>query len=68
MDDQAEVLEQRIQILAFRRRRQQALERAGSDQDEQQEAEGDQAERAEDAGDHRFRQLARQHGDGERPP
>ena len=68
MDDQPEILEQRIQILAFRGAGQQAFERAGSDQDEEQEAEGDEAEGAEDAGNHDIGQLARQHGDGEGPP
>jgi hypothetical protein len=63
-----EILQQRIQVAAFRRARQQALEGAGGEQDEEQEAEGDQPERAEHAGDHDFRQLARQHGDGEGPP
>ena len=38
-------------------RRQQALEGVGGDQDEEQEAEGDQAQRAEYAGHHRVRQL-----------
>ena len=68
MDDQARVLEQRVEVAPFRRAGQQALERAGGEQDEEQETEGDQPERAEDAGDHDFRQLARQQGDGEGPP
>ncbi|MPN04570.1 hypothetical protein SDC9_151811 [bioreactor metagenome] len=68
VDDQAGVLQQRIKVAAFGGCGQQAFEGVGGEQDEEQEAETDQAERAEDAGDHGFRQLARQHGDQEGPP
>ena len=53
MDDQAGVLEQRVKVAALGGTRQQPLEWVGGEQDEEQEAEADQAERSEHAGDHR---------------
>ena len=68
MDDQAGILQQRIQIAPFRHCRQQTLERVGGKQDEQQEAEGDQTQRAEYPRQHHFRQLPGEDAHAERPP
>ena len=52
MDDHARVLQQRVQVAAVGRRREQALERVGGEQHEQQEAAADQAHDAEHARHH----------------
>jgi len=58
MENQARVLQQRIEIAAFRHRRQQAIERVGGEQGERHEADRDQAHHAEHASHHGQRKAA----------
>ncbi|MNZ64235.1 hypothetical protein D3C78_824020 [compost metagenome] len=68
VDDQAEVLQQRVEVVAVGRHvRQQAVERVGSDDQEQQEADADHPHHRQHAGQHLLRQLAGEHRYGEGP-
>jgi hypothetical protein len=67
MDDQAGVLQQRIEIAPIRRGGQQALERIGREQHEHQETDGDEPHHAEHARHHVLRQIAAEHGDRDHP-
>ena len=60
VEDQARVLQQRVQVAAVLGGGQQALERVGGEQHEQQQADGDQAQHAEHARHHGLVQRARQ--------
>jgi len=61
VDDQAEVLQQRVEVTAIGRHlRQQALERVGSDDQEAQETDADHAHNRQHAGQHHLRQLPRE--------
>ena len=67
MDDHARILQQRIQVAAFGRTRQQALEGVGGDEQEGEEANADPAQYAEHAGEKDVGQVAREHRDRHRP-
>ena len=67
MGDHAEILQQRVQIAPLFRGRDQPLERARRQQDEQQESDADQTHHAQDPRHHRLRQMAAEHADGEHP-
>ncbi len=60
MNDQARILQQRVQVATFRRAGQQALEGIGGEQDEEQETGGHQPQRSQHTCHHGFRQLARE--------
>ena len=66
MDDQPRVLQQRIQIIAIRRDREQPLKRVGGEQHKQQKADADRAHDADHPGQKRQRQApaVKGHGDG----
>ena len=62
MHDQAEVLQQRIEVAAFGRGRENPLERVAGENQEGQKADADDAHHAQHAGDHRLRQRFRECG------
>ena len=67
MDDHTGILQQRIQVAAVRRRRQQAIERIGSQQHKQHETDGHQPHHAHHARDQRRRQVAAEYGHRDSP-
>jgi hypothetical protein len=67
VEHHAWILQQRVQVAAVRRRRQQSLEGVGGEQHEAQEADAHQAHHAEDARREILRQAAAEHGNGEHP-
>ena len=67
MDHHARILQQRVQVAAVERGREEALERVGGEQRESEEAGADQAHDAEHARRDLVGQLARAQGDGEGP-
>lgn len=58
MEDHARVLQERIEVRAFGRRREEAKERVGGEQHEEEKAHADEAENARHAGDHLGGQAA----------
>jgi hypothetical protein len=60
MDHHAGILQQRIEILSFRRCRDEASERIRRQQQEQQEADGDQSHHRKHARDDRRGKIARE--------
>ena len=66
--DQAEVLQQRVEVAAVGRHlRQHALERVGGDDQKAQETYADHAHHCQHAGQHHLRQLPREHRHGKGP-
>ena len=68
MEDHARVLQQRIEVRALGGRREEAQERVGGEQHEEEEAHADEAEHARHAGDHLGGQAAGAEGDRGAPP
>ncbi|MNL14517.1 hypothetical protein D3C87_1354610 [compost metagenome] len=67
MEHHAGVLQQRVQVAPLHGRRQQADERVGGEQQEQQEAHADGAQHTDHAGPQRRRQAAAEARHGQRP-
>ena len=67
MDHHTRVLQQRVQITAFSRRRQQTLERIRGQQQKQKKADADQAQHADHTSHHGGRQVAAKDGDTDGP-
>ena len=67
MINHAWILQERIQVAPFNGCRQQAIERVGGQQHEEQKADHDQAHDSEHAGDHFLREIAAENRHRERP-